>query len=98
LSDWHIDMDTWMLTSPAGTTIRMSHAERIVVNLLATSRGKAITRNKIISKLTRDTDGFNPRRLEMLILRLRRKIKMATSEQFPLSAVRGVGYVLSAKA
>jgi DNA-binding response OmpR family regulator len=96
--DWHLDMDSWILTSPAGAKIRLTRSERIVVDLLAASRGKAITRNKIISKLTRDINDFDPTRLEMLVFRLRRKIRMTTSEEFPLTAVRSVGYVLSANA
>lgn len=98
LPDWHLNLDSWILTSPAGVAIHLTYSERLVVNLLAASRGKAITRNKIISKLTRDTDSFDPTRLEMLVFRLCRKIRMATSEEFPLIAVRGVGYVLSANA
>lgn len=91
---WRLDMDKWNLASPAGRTVRLTHPERLVVNLLAESAGKTVARDTIISRLTHDVHDFDPHRLEMLIHRLRRKVLAATSEQLPLNAVRGLGYVL----
>ncbi len=94
LPAWRLDMANWNLASPAGRRVRLTYPERLVVSLLAESRGETVARDAIISRLTRDIHGFDPHRLEMLIHRLRRKVLSATNEALPLNAVRGVGYVL----
>lgn len=91
---WRLDMDNWNLASPAGRTVRLTHPERLVVGLLVESAGRTVARETIISRLTHDIHDFDPHRLEMLIHRLRRKVLAATSQQLPLNAVRGLGYVL----
>ena len=92
---WNFDRDTWNLASPRGTSVRLSRIERLVVSVLAASPGEAVTRDTIISRLTQDIQDFDPRRLETLIHRLRRKVLSATDEPLPLNSVRGVGYVFA---
>jgi two-component system response regulator PhoP len=94
LPGWRYDTDSWNLASPRGAKVRLSHAERLVVGLLAASSGETVARNTIISRLAQDIHEFDPHRLEMLIHRLRRKVLSITNEHLPLNAVRGVGYVL----
>ena len=94
LPGWRFDMDSWHLASPRGTKVRLTHAERLVVSLLAASSGQTVPRDTIISRLAKDVHDFDPHRLEMLIHRLRRKVLSITNEHLPLNAVRGVGYVL----
>lgn len=91
---WQFDMDSWNLASPRGAKVRLTHAERLVVNVLAASSGETVARDTIISRLAQDIHDFDPHRLEMLIHRLRRKVLSVTNEHLPLNAVRGVGYVL----
>lgn len=91
---WRLEMDAWYLASPMGNRVRLSHAERVVIGLLAASPGEAVPRDAIISRLARDTHDFDPHRLDMLIHRLRPKMLSTTREFLPLSAARGLGYVL----
>lgn len=93
-SAWQFDLDNWHLASPRGAKVRLTHAERLVVSMLAASSGETVDRDTIISRLAKDIHDFDPHRLEMLIYRLRRKVLSATNEQLPLNAVRGIGYVL----
>lgn len=93
-SGWQFDMDNWHLASPRGAKVRLTHAERLVVSMLAASSGETVARDTIISTLAKDIHDFDPHRLEMLIHRLRRKVLSITNEHLPLNAVRGVGYVL----
>lgn len=95
-SIWRLDTDSWNLASPAGRKVRLTHPERLVIGVLAASPGETVARDTIIRRLARDIHDFDPHRLEMLIHRLRRKVLSATNEHLPLSAVRGVGYVLLA--
>jgi two-component system response regulator PhoP len=94
LPGWQFDMESWNLASPMGAKVRLTHAERLVVSMLAASFGETVARDTIISRLAKDIHDFDPHRLEMLIHRLRRKVLSITNEHLPLNAVRGVGYVL----
>ena len=91
---WRFEMQDWNLASPRGVKVRLTHAERLLIDMLAASPGETVPRDTIISKLARDIHDFDPHRLEMLVHRLRRKVLSATSEPLPLNAVRGIGYVL----
>ncbi|MGN7726534.1 response regulator transcription factor [Luteimonas sp. 22616] len=94
-SRWRLDMEGWSLVAPGGRSIRLNHAERMLVELLFASRSEAVPRKTIIAHLTRDIHDFDPHRLEMLVHRLRRKAFAGTGESLPLNAVRGIGYVLT---
>jgi len=91
---WHIDMQAWSLVSPRGQNIRLSHAERILMELLFASPSETVPRRTIIARLCRDIHDFDPHRLEMLVHRLRRKTLAESGVELPLRAVRGIGYVL----
>jgi DNA-binding response OmpR family regulator len=91
---WRFEMQDWYLASPRGVKVRLTHAERRLIEMLAASPGETVARDTIISKLARDIHDFDPHRLEMLVHRLRRKVLSTTNEQLPLNAVRGIGYVL----
>lgn len=91
---WRLDMQDWNLASPQGVKVRLTHAERLLIDMLAASPGETVPRDTIISRMARDIHDFDPHRLEMLVHRLRRKVLSTTSEQLPLNAVRGIGYVL----
>lgn len=92
-SGWHLAADGWNLISPDGTKVRLTHAERLFIGLLATSAGEAVSREAIIDRLAESIHDFDPHRLEMLVHRLRRKASTATDRSLPLNSVRGVGYV-----
>lgn len=94
VSGWQLNQDSWNLIAPGGKTIRLTHAERLFVDLLFASPSQTVERAAIVSHLTWSIRSFEPHRLEMLVHRLRRKVLVVAGEQLPLSAVRGIGYVL----
>lgn len=92
---WHVDMKGWNLVTPGGHSIRLTHAERAFLELLFANPSETVPRTTIIARLCRDIHDFDPHRLEMLVHRLRRKTLVESGDNLPLSAVRGVGYVLT---
>lgn len=92
---WHLDMNGWNLVTSGGHNIRLTHAERALLELLFANPSEAVPRATIIARLCRDIHDFDPHRLEMLVHRLRRKTLAESGDSLPLSAVRGVGYVLT---
>ncbi|HJR74105.1 MAG TPA: response regulator transcription factor [Luteimonas sp.] len=93
-SRWRLGAAGWDLISPDGTKVQLTQPERLLLGALAASPGKAVARSAIISLLARDAKNFDGHRLEMLVHRLRRKVRASTRETLPLKAMRGVGYVL----
>lgn len=92
---WELDMAGWCLVAPDGGRVRLTHAERVLLDLLFASPSETVSRKTLVAHLTRDIHDFDPHRLEMLVHRLRRKALAEAGAKLPLNAVRGVGYVLT---
>ena len=90
---WSLNRRGWSLTAPSGSTVPLSQAERQVMALLVASRDAPVSREVLIAHLTGDVESFDPRRLEMLVYRLRQKCRQACGEDLPLRTVRGTGYL-----
>jgi DNA-binding response OmpR family regulator len=91
---WHLSSDAWFLLSPAGGKVKLSRAERRLLDALMKQPNEVISRESLIASLTDDVTEFDPHRLDSLIHRLRRKVLATLSEPLPLDAVHGTGYVL----
>ncbi|RUL64581.1 response regulator transcription factor [Dyella dinghuensis] len=92
---WRLSADEWFLLSPAGGRVKLSKAERRLLDALMKQPNEVILRESLIAALTDDVTAFDPHRLESLIHRLRRKVLAALGEPLPLDAVHGTGYVLA---
>jgi DNA-binding response OmpR family regulator len=92
---WHLSTDGWFLLSPAGGKVKLSKAERRLVEALMRQPNEVMSRDSLIASLTDDVVEFDPHRLDSLIHRLRRKVLAAVGEPLPLDAVHGTGYVLA---
>ena len=92
-SSWRLEQQGWQLVSPSGSQIALSKGERLLLSLLAECGGTAVEREKILQHLCDDGDDFDPHRLEMLVHRLRRKVRTVAGEELPLVTVRGVGHL-----
>jgi DNA-binding response OmpR family regulator len=92
---WRLSSDEWFLLSPGGGKVKLSKAERRLLDALMKQPNEVILRESLIGALTDDITAFDPHRLESLIHRLRRKVLAALGEPLPLDAVHGTGYVLT---
>lgn len=93
-SRWSVSSNGWHLHAPSGDYVVLTQSERCVVERLIAAAGEPVARAQLIADLGECEHDFDPHRLEMLIHRLRRKVARQFNEPFPLSAVRGRGYVL----
>lgn len=93
---WQLDRITWMLRAPDGATVRLSQSEAAILQLLAETPGAAVARNRIIIALGAQPDSYDPRRLEILVRRLRGKVLGQLGQALPLETVHAVGYALTA--
>nr|WP_255699233.1 response regulator transcription factor [Luteimonas sp. Y-2-2-4F] len=98
---WHLQADGWCLFAPNGRSIALTGSERQVVGSLWGQRGRLVTREALVDAIPgrpRDERGIDTHRLDVLLHRLRRKVLERTGLALPLDPVRGVGYVLHARA
>ncbi|MBM7332942.1 MAG: response regulator transcription factor [Alcanivorax sp.] len=93
--DWQLVADGWKLRTPDQQDVILTAYERDMLRCLIRASGRPIDRESLIGALTRDVHDFDPHRLEMVIYRLRRKIRAVSECTLPLEAVRGVGYLVN---
>ncbi|UWN50715.1 Virulence transcriptional regulatory protein PhoP [Alcanivorax sp. ALC70] len=87
--------DGWKLRTPDQQDVTLTAYERDMLRCLIEAEGRPIDRETLIGALTPDVHDFDPHRLEMVIYRLRRKIRAVSEWTLPLEAVRGVGYLVN---
>lgn len=90
---WSLSAGGWNLRSPDGHDIPLGDAERAFLQPLLAQAGQPVQRDTIIAGMTTDPASFDPHRLEVLLHRLRTRVKSLTGHALPLRAVRGVGYL-----
>ncbi len=91
---WCLQQQGWQLVSPSGSRVALARGERLLLTLLTNATGEVVEREVFIDRLRSDDREFDPHRLEMLVHRLRRKVRAASGEDLPLNTVRGLGYLL----
>lgn len=92
---WKLLADGWKLRTPDRQEVILTAYERDMLRCLIAADGSPMDRETLIGALTSEVHDFDPHRLEMVIYRLRRKIKAVSSWNLPLEAVRGVGYLIN---
>lgn len=94
-AQWQLREADWTLLTPTGHAIRLTAQEHGLLLALARSRSRALSRGKIVEGLGKDTQTYDPRNLDALVLRLRRKVAESGELSLPLKAVHGTGYALT---
>jgi DNA-binding response OmpR family regulator len=91
---WRLDPVGGKLHGPCGKSLILNFHEHRVMEKLLAAPGKVIPKSELIEAIGGDAYHFDPHRLEMLIHRLRNKVKAATGRPMPLYGVRGRGYAM----
>ncbi len=94
-SSWHLEANGWLLISPDAQSVALTTPERDLLATLMHETDTPIARDDLIGVLTRNIYDFDPHRLEMMVHRLRRKVKKQTGHALPLLTVRGTGYLFA---
>lgn len=92
---WQLSDDGWTLHAPSATTLALTVMERGVLQLLFGAAGAAVTREQLIANITDTPWDFDPHRLDVLVHRLRTRVRSATGVELPIRALRGQGYLLT---
>jgi DNA-binding response OmpR family regulator len=92
---WELLPGRWCLLCPSGRSVALTAQEFSFLAALARSEMQVLTRKKILIAIGKDYLSYDPRSLDALLLRLRRKVLAAGGGELPIKTVHGVGYVLS---
>lgn len=92
---WQLDRRAWALTDPHGRVIQLTSKEMTLLGSLAEHQGKVCARAALAANLTGKADSRD-RNLDVVILRLRRKIEKATGDAAPIRIAYGLGYAFAA--
>ncbi|MCH8544643.1 MAG: response regulator transcription factor [Alcanivorax sp.] len=93
--DWALTDNGWTLRCPDGKKLPLTASESTVLKLLFDTPGKPVPRELMIAALGHNSDYYLNQRLDMMISRLRRKVREGCDSRLPLRAVRSIGFILS---
>lgn len=91
---WLLMTHSWDLKTPSGELIRLTAQEEAFLRTLLQSTGTVITRRKLLEGLGKNFMDYDPRNLDALLLRLRKKVATVTEQELPIKTVHGVGYTV----
>ena len=91
--DWSLRADGWSLRLPQGGELALGKAERAFLRALLAQPGLPVDRETLMKTITDQPWDFDPHRLEVLVHRLRARVKSITGQVLPVRAVRGMGYL-----
>jgi len=93
---YEIDLDRRRLTAPGGGAVALTVAEFDLLAALVGAHGRVLGREHLIELTHRIADGVFDRTIDVLILRLRRKIEPDPTNPRFIRTERGHGYVFDA--
>lgn len=93
---WTLDSVKWTLQAPAACPVKLTHSELVILGALARRAGEPVSRDELATALGHDPLVYDPRRLEILVRRLRGKVGDALGFALPLTTVHGHGYAFAA--
>jgi DNA-binding response OmpR family regulator len=92
---WSINPLTWALTTPDKRQVRLTASESAIITRLATDAGQTVSRDELILALGYQPLSYDIRRMEILIRRLRNKVRDQLNAPLPLETVHGHGYAFA---
>lgn len=94
LGDWAIDLDARRAVRLADRSRTLTSAEFALLEILAETPNQPVSRSQILDRLGSESDRYIDRNVDVLVLRLRRKIERNPDLPRHIKTRRGKGYVL----
>lgn len=88
-----LDLDRRELIGPEGDEVALTNAEYRLLEYFLRHPGRVIPRIELLTELGSDLSHYVDRTIDVLILRLRRKIEAVPSKPVHLQTRRGQGYI-----
>lgn len=95
-SIWELDPVAWQITPASGATpVPLSFKEREFLLKLARQPGQPLAKEAFVGLFNTTAELFDPRRLEIMVRRLRNKVRDYAKTELPLHTAHGLGYALA---
>ncbi|ASY66095.1 two component response regulator (plasmid) [Sinorhizobium sojae CCBAU 05684] len=94
LGDWSVDLNGRRAVCLADPTKSLTSAEFALLEILAETPNKPVSRAHILDRLGAESDRYIDRNVDVLVLRLRRKVERNPNLPRHIKTRRGKGYVL----
>jgi DNA-binding response OmpR family regulator len=95
-TQWSLNLTNWLLLSPDGRPIKLTHGEATLLKCLAESPGLPVSRDALVMQLGHSPVHYDPRRMEIMVRRLRNKTQEILGYPLPFETVHGKGYAFTA--
>ena len=92
---WTLNRTDWTLRSSSGMAVRLTHSESVLLQKMADKPGAVVPRQDLAISLGHDPEAYDFRRMEILVRRLRQKVKLGLGTELPLETVRKIGYAFT---
>lgn len=93
IGDWQIDLKARRAECLSNPAITLTSSEFALLEILAETPGEPVDRVRILNRLGSDDDRYVDRNVDVLVLRLRRKIELNPDLPRHIKTRRGKGYV-----
>jgi two-component system OmpR family response regulator len=90
---WEIDLDRRRLSDPDGRPVTLTVAEFDLLSVLLGAAGRVLSRDHLIDLTHRASGDVFDRTIDVLVMRLRRKIEPDPTNPRFIRTERGLGYV-----
>lgn len=93
-ASWRLVLDVRHFKAPCGGIVRLTAQENAFLQVLIEQAGQTVNRKKVVQSLGKNFTDYDPRNLDVLVLRLRKKATSTTVSVFPVKTVHGIGYMI----
>lgn len=93
---WYLDTETHKLYSPQKQEIELTHGEYLLLYALVSHAQKVLSRQKLLELTHAENLEIFDRTIDVLIMRLRKKIELNVKAPSFIQTVRGLGYCFEA--
>lgn len=93
---WQLHRTRWLIESPEGVEVRLTHSEHVFLSSLAAIPGHPVSREELILLLGQKPAHYDVRRMDMLVRRLRAKCEDALGHPLPVQTAHRQGYAFIA--
>ena len=91
-AEWIYNADTFVLKTPAKDQVRFTTTEGTIFLTLVQSVGKVVSRQDIVRALGKNELAYDARNLDVMVMRIKKKIASISRAPLVVKTVHGVGY------
>lgn len=90
---WKLDTTNLRLITPSQDSVVLSRKECAFLGVFLGKQDAVVDKHTIVEAMGENLAGYDMRRMEILVRRLRAKVKDKLNQELPISTVYGVGYL-----